>query len=52
VWQLGGSGSGGVWLGCRYTDSGTVLVRELPTGIRECQVVYAAGAVVKSIDCH
>lgn len=50
VWQLGGSG--GVWLGCRYADSGTVLLRELPIGIRECQVVYAAGGVVKSIDCH
>ena len=50
VWQLGSSG--GVWLGCRYTDSATLLVRELPAGIRECQVVYAAGGVVKSIDCH
>jgi hypothetical protein len=50
VWQLGSSG--GVWLGCRYADSATLLVRELPAGIHECQVVCAAGGVVKSIDCR
>lgn len=50
VWQFGPSG--GVWMGCRYIDSATVLTRALPESVRECRVVYAAGGVVKNIECH
>lgn len=41
-----------VWLSCRYVDTALTLVRQLPTGVRECRVHYAAGRVIRSIDCH
>lgn len=50
VWHFGSSDVP-VWLGCRYLNTGVMLTRRLPASYRECRVSYAAGGVIKGIDC-
>ena len=58
TWKLGSS-SNGYWLQCNYANTTAQISRQLPAGVRKCEVTYNAnvafggggGHVVKSVSC-
>jgi hypothetical protein len=51
VWQFPGKQSENYWIVCRYTDTSMTLVRQLPPGRSQCEVILSKGTA-KSVTCR